>query len=109
MVTAANHRIGKNGNPFGNFTLEDFDGTHELALFGNDYVDYKNFFEEGQLLFLKARYIPDYRGTEYELKIQQASLLSSLRDMVRRIALQLPLSAINPQTDRPLRNDMQKI
>lgn len=96
MVTAANHRIGKNGNPFGNFTLEDFDGTHELALFGNDYVNYKNFFEEGQLLFLKARYIPNYRGTEYELKIQQASLLSSLRDMVRRVALQLPLSAINP-------------
>jgi DNA polymerase-3 subunit alpha len=95
MVTAANHRTGKNGNPFGNFTLEDFDGTYELSLFGNDYVNFKNFFEEGQFLFIRGRYIMNYRGSDFELKINQVSLLLSLRDQVRRITLPLPLAAIN--------------
>ena len=34
IVTAAQHRIGKNGNPYGIITLEDYQDSYEWMLFG---------------------------------------------------------------------------
>lgn len=55
IVTEAQHRIGKNGNGYGRITLEDYDGSMEWMLFGEDYSRYKHLFEKGQFLFVSAR------------------------------------------------------
>ena len=54
MVTDAQHRIGKNGNPYGSITLSDYEDTYEWRLFGEDYKRYKHLVEKGLFLFVKA-------------------------------------------------------
>src|SRR5207253_1783509 len=38
IVTDVQHRTSKTGKPFGIFTLEDYMGSFEFILFGEDYV-----------------------------------------------------------------------
>lgn len=97
MVTSMQVRTAKNGNNFGIITIEDFSHSHELSLFGNDFATYKGFFEAGNYLQIRARFAPNWRGDDYELKIQGVSLLSELKDKIKRLTLQLPLMYIDDQ------------
>ncbi len=55
IVTEAQHRISKMGKGWGIFRLEDFRGDYEFKMFGEDYLKFRHFFENEQLLFIKAR------------------------------------------------------
>ena len=55
IVTDAQHRISKMGKGWGIFRLEDFRGDYEFKMFGEDYLKFRHFFENEQLLFIKAR------------------------------------------------------
>ena len=55
IVTEAQHRVSKMGKGWGIFRLEDFKGDYEFKLFGEDYLKYRHFFENEQLLFLRVR------------------------------------------------------
>ena len=80
IVMDAMHKTGKNGKPFGRFTIEDYSGSFEMTLFGEDYVNFRNYFDAGQFVFIKGRYQGNWRGDRYELKVQQVRLLSSLME-----------------------------
>jgi len=81
IVTIVNHRISKQGKPFGSFTLEDYSGTHEIALFGDDYVNNRKFMELDYTLFCKARVQNRWgKDTEFELKISAIEMLADIRD-----------------------------
>ena len=45
IVTAHQSRMSKNGKAFGIFNLEDFTGTFEFALFGDDYAKFKGYLD----------------------------------------------------------------
>jgi DNA polymerase-3 subunit alpha len=55
IVTDAQHRISKMGKGWGIFRLEDFHGDYEFKLFGEDYLKFRHFFDNEQLLYIKAR------------------------------------------------------
>ena len=55
IVTDAQHRISKMGKGWGIFRMEDFTGDYEFRLFGEDYLKFKHYFENEQLLYVKAR------------------------------------------------------
>ncbi|MDD6581151.1 MAG: DNA polymerase III subunit alpha [Bacteroidales bacterium] len=55
MVTNSNERIGKSGNPFGIVTFEDYVGSFEWMLFGEDWSKYKHLFSKSRSLLVKAR------------------------------------------------------
>jgi len=42
ILTDVQHRIAKNGNGWGLFTLEDYTDSHEFRLFGEDYMRHKH-------------------------------------------------------------------
>ena len=55
IVTDAQHRISKMGKGWGIFRLEDFHGDYEFKLFGEDYLKFRHFFDNEQLLYVRAR------------------------------------------------------
>ena len=55
IVTDVEHKISKVGKGYGYFRVEDFKGDYQFRVFGNDYLKFKHFFENEQLLFIKAR------------------------------------------------------
>lgn len=97
MVSMVNHRISKTGNPFGNFTVEDYSGTHEFILFGKDYVDNRRHLEVGYFVHFKGKVQERWnQSDQVEFRITNMQLLSEMREkMLKTITLNVPLSEIS--------------
>lgn len=93
-----NHRVSKTGKPFGNFTLEDYYGSHEFVLFGEDYVKNKLHMTIGYFVNIRGKVIENrWNDTvRIDFKIHSMQLLSELRDkMLKSITLNIPLRDIS--------------
>jgi len=98
LITAVNHRMTKTGKPFGTFVLEDYDGTHEFALFGDDYVKYKQFIlTPGLFVYIKGKVQERFQNAEnLEVKIVAMELLTEmLEKKVKQIMLNVSLPHVN--------------
>ncbi len=97
LVSKAAHRTTKTGKPFGSFVFEDYHESVELVLFGEDYVKFKAFMEDGYFLQLRGVVTERFRQPgNWEFKINGISLLSELRDkMAKSLTIQLPIQAID--------------
>jgi len=106
MISSANHRISKTGKPFGNFTLEDYSGTHEFVLFGEDYVKNKLHMTIGYFVHLKGKVQERWNQPgNLEFKIMGMQLLSEMREkMLKSITLNVPLKEISEKFIENLSN-----
>ncbi len=97
MVSTVNHRISKNGKPFGSFVIEDFNDSTELVLFGQDYVSFKQYMETGFFLYVRGKVQERYNQSgSMEYKINNIQLLSELREkMIRNITIHVQLSELS--------------
>ncbi len=110
IVTSVGHKTTKTGKPFGNFVLEDYDGTIQMALFSEDYLKYKHFLNKDSLLFIKARVQPKYgQSNLFELKIHAIGLLSEvLKKCVTDITLKMSLADISDELIDKISKSMKK-
>ena len=97
---ADTNMVTKTGKPYGRFTVEDYTGSKEIMMFGEEFERYKN------LLSRKDQYVriqaivdkPKWRD-DYELKITRIELLSEvLEKYTKRIDLKINLHDISSQT-----------
>jgi DNA polymerase-3 subunit alpha len=97
LVSSAAHRTTKMGKPFGAMMFEDYKESFEIALFGEDYVKHKPFFEEGYFLQIRGTVSERFRQKDnWEFKISSITLLSDLRDkMAKSLTIQLPLQDLS--------------
>ena len=97
MVSSASHKMSRNGKPFCSFVIEDFTDSKELVLFGQDYVNFKQYLETGFFLFVRGRAQERYNQSGLlEFKITSMELLSELRDkLVRSITIHVQLSELS--------------
>jgi DNA polymerase-3 subunit alpha len=97
IVSSVNHRVSKAGKNFGSFVIEDFNGSMELTLFSDDYVNYRKFMEEGYSLYIKGRVQNRWnRQDDWEVKITSIEMLSEIREKyLRTLYIELPLSQVN--------------
>jgi len=97
LVSSAAHRTTKMGKPFGAMMFEDYNESFEIALFGEDYVKQKQFFEEGYFLQIRGTVSERFRQKDnWEFKISTITLLSDLRDkMAKSLTIQLPLQDLS--------------
>jgi DNA polymerase-3 subunit alpha len=97
IVSKVRHEIAKNGNPYGRFTLEDFDEAIELALFKEDYLKFKHLLADDAIVFVKLRSALRYGTTDqFEPRIQRISLLSDVMDeQAKGLILQIPIDNLN--------------
>ena len=96
IVTAVRTGEGKNGNPYGIVKMEDFVGNGELALFGRDWVTYRNFFMEGASLYITLKFEPNrFRPGVYNMNIRTVDLLSEVKDkLIKKITFDVPLDKL---------------
>jgi len=99
IVTNVEHKISKNGKPYGNITIEDFTESYDFIFFSEEYVKFKNFFEEGWFLFLKGKMKNKWNNPdELEFKIDDLGLLSKVRDnLIKELHLKINLDDINDE------------
>src|SRR5690606_37403607 len=104
IVAMANHRVAKSGKPFGSFIIEDYSDSFEIMVFGEDYVKFKGYLQERNLVqisgLLHERFT-QVGNWRFDLKALQ--LLSDLRDkMAKYFTIQFPLHILNPEFVNPL-------
>jgi DNA polymerase III subunit alpha len=97
MITSVNHRISKNGKPFGSFVIEDYDEAYEMVLFGEDYLRFKIWLNPGEFLYIRGKLQDRYmQPGNVEFKISSVQLLSELRDkMLRNITIKIAVDKVN--------------
>lgn len=81
MVIDTKNGIGKNGKPYGSFTLQDYTDSFRFMMFDKDYVENSKFFTAGYYLLVKGRVQKRrFNEDEVEFKIKTINLLSSVKD-----------------------------
>lgn len=96
VVSDVQHRTSKKGNPFGQFTLEDFNDNYTFYLFGQDYLKFKPMLEKGWFLYLTGNIQNRWNSEELEFKIQNIEHLSEIREkMTRGLEIKMRLEDVN--------------
>ncbi len=96
-IVAPEHRMTKNGKPFGRFSLEDYHHTESFMLFGEDYLKFKDYLVDGWFVFVKGAVEPRRFGPDdsVEFKVKAMELLADVREkMIERLRLQVSLASL---------------
>jgi DNA polymerase-3 subunit alpha len=97
LVSNVQHKMTKTGKPFGTFVLEDYKESYEFALFGDDYVKFRNLMMDGYFLHVKGIIEEKFRQKDnWDMKILSMSLLSEMRDKhTKSLTVFIELNALN--------------
>ena len=97
LVSNVQHKMTKTGKPFGTFVLEDYFDSYEFALFGDDYVKFRNLLVDGYFLQLKGVIEEKFRQKDnWDMRITQMGLLTEVRDkLAKSITVCLELNSLN--------------
>ena len=96
IVTSVRSGTTKNGKPFGVATIEDFSGTGEIALFGENWVQWGAYLSiDRSVLITGSVEEHRFRPGEYELRIGRIEWLADVGDrVVERITVSVNTSAL---------------
>ena len=99
IVTNVQTRIGKNNKPWGIITLEDFEGSGELMLFGDDWLNLNGKFLHGAAVYVTGKMAPRFQYSDQkELKVTNVELLQSVKEKaIDRITITLTTDLLDEQ------------
>jgi DNA polymerase-3 subunit alpha len=99
LITAVRDAVSKNGKPFCIFTLEDFSGTREFALFGEQYTTYKPWIELNAQIFVVAKGEKSWRDPDkIDLRLQQMTFLEdAVTHQLKKVTINLNAEDINEE------------
>lgn len=91
IVTGVRNGFTKKGNPFGIVTIEDFEGSGELALFDADWMNWNGWFKEGASLFIQAKCSKKFpTSTWIDFRINSIQLLDKVKEKeIKKITIRI--------------------
>jgi DNA polymerase-3 subunit alpha len=91
VITDVFERMGKNNKPYGSFTLEDYSGNIRITMWSEDFLRFKHFLTNGQMLYIKGSMRPGFRSPDqFEFKVNQIMLLAEVRErLLNKVTLTL--------------------
>ena len=109
LITSAEQRISQKGNPYGRFTIEDYSGSYEFALFGNAYTNFGHLLLKD--LYVLVQGVVQQRGAgqkwfregpdekaEFEFVVQSVETLNETqKKRSEGIQIRLALEAVTPE------------
>lgn len=113
----------KTGKPYGKLTLEDYEGSYEIALFGNDYVKFANYLIPENFLMIKGNFDLDFRKkailkdnpneavmeTDYRFNPVDIQLLAEVKDKYfKGIKISFPIEELSPRFIDHIENTLKE-
>ena len=98
IITIAEHRHTKRGQPFGTFELEDYHGSKKIFLFSEDYLKFRLHLIDGNFVYVKGKVQPRKWGdqNELEFKVNSIDLLTEIRDkLAKNVCISIDLSDLS--------------
>ncbi len=99
-VTNVREGITKNNKPFGIVRLEDYGGSGELALFGENWARWRGYLNPGNALFITAKVEPRrWDPSKFDVNIGRVEFLEDVKDrLVERITISTRLDMLDEPT-----------
>jgi DNA polymerase III subunit alpha len=98
IVIRANHRINQRGAGYGFFTLQDYNGELQVELFKDNYLKFRHYFEEGQMLMLEGRLQDKYNGEGTMFQVDRVQHLEEAsQNLIKGITVYLPVQQLNEE------------
>ena len=98
IVTHAAHRIAKNGNKWGQITIEGYSGSLTMNAFKENYLKFSHFFQEGEILLMKIQAeLSRYRQPpEIEYKMIEVMQMDEAKERIpKELSITLNLREIS--------------
>ncbi len=97
IVSSVNHRMSKNGKPYGSFVIEDFTGSYEFTLFGENYLNSKKYMDPEYFLYIKGKIENRWnKEDDFEFRINSIEMLQEIRDKyIKNVSLEIELEKLN--------------
>ena len=116
IVTDVKNLITKQGRNGARIVLEDYSGTYEMAIFGQDYESYIPYMQLHAQLFIEGEIAPRFRlkpeevaagkKVNYSLKIKKISMLGNIGEkLLKAFSLTLYTSSLTPA----FRKELEKV
>lgn len=99
IIALANHRVAKSGKPFGSFIIEDYWDSYEIMVFGEDYVKFKGYLQEGYFVQIRGLVQERFKQVgNWGFELKNIQLLSDLREkMAKSFTIQFPLHVLDTE------------
>ena len=100
IVIGVRESTAKNGKPYMIVSMEDFTGTGDIPLFGDDYINFSKYGRPGMFLLIKTSYRPRiYNEAELDLKIISIKVLQNIKDtIIEKMSISLSIHQLDDQT-----------
>ena len=96
MIVSFEERPTKKGGMYGRMKIEDYSGSVELMLFGQDYIKFVNFGKVGTPVYVHCKYEKGMYNNELRLKVVDMRLLEEVKGkLVNQITISANASDIN--------------
>ncbi len=108
IVTNVTERFSqKTGKPFGFVTIEDFDSSGEIGIFGNDWSRWNGMLKKDYSVFITAKCVPRFRDAKvYNINIQN---VEQLYDVKSKRLEKLTISIDTKKFEPTMVNDLEEI
>jgi DNA polymerase-3 subunit alpha len=97
IVTNIREGYTKSGSQYAVVKIEDFTGSGEIALFGDDFVNYAKFCRPNMYLFIKGTFTPRrYNESQVDFRISSIQQLPDVKEkIVHNLTISIPLFELN--------------
>ena len=97
IVTGVKDRYTKTGKPIGIVNIEDFEGSGELAFFGEEWGKWRGMFVEGSTVFVRCMFSQRYANSQYiDMRVNDVQYLQTVRDnAIERFTITIDREAID--------------
>ena len=105
IISDVQHRVSKNGKPWGMFTFEDYSDAYEFRLFNEDYLKFRHFLIPNTFLYLKTVMRRAWQNGDVRVQITSIQQLQDvLEKMAKKITLNLAIESINDNAIQDIDN-----
>ncbi len=100
IVTQSRSKFTKTGKPCGFVTIEDFEGSGELAFFGEEWGKWKGMLIEGCTVMVKAQFVQRFRGSDMkEMRVTDIQYLQTVKDLqIEKLTINIDAEKLDDTT-----------
>ncbi len=98
IISEVQHRVTKNGKPWGLFVFEDYTESYEFKLFNEDYLKFRHYLIPNTFLYLKTVMRRPWQNGDVRIYITAIQQLQDvLSKMAKKITINLDIKTLNEE------------
>ena len=109
IISDVQHRVAKNGKPWGLFVFEDYMESYEFKLFNEDYLKFRHYLIPNTFLYIKTALRRPWQAADVRVNITQIQQLQDvLSKMAKKITINLDIKTLNENNIQQINNIIKK-